>query len=94
MKNVKDVCAVDRPWTSFLIATKVVVRKKGSYSVLPFVTTRVSLCNHSLIVTTQRQVRSLYAAADAYAVMRLDDAARAQGPTRRVRPAAAEDGSS
>ena len=36
----------------------------------------------------------VYAAADAYAVLRLAEAARAQGPTRLVRQAAAEDDSS
>ena len=46
---------------------------------------RLWACEHLLAA------HEVYAAADAYAVMRLAEAARAQGPTRLVRPAAAED---
>jgi hypothetical protein len=46
---------------------------------------RLWACEHLLATHV------VYAAADAYAVMRLAEAARAQGPTRLVRPTAAED---
>jgi hypothetical protein len=46
---------------------------------------RLWACEHLLATHV------VYAAADAYAVLRLAEAARAQGPTRLVRPAAAED---
>ena len=45
---------------------------------------RLWACRHLLAA------HEVYAATDAY-IMRLDEAARAQGPTRLVRPAAAED---
>ena len=48
---------------------------------------RLWACRHLLAT------HEVYAATDAY-IMRLDEAARAQGPTRLVRPAAAEDDSS
>jgi len=46
---------------------------------------RLWACGHLLAT------HKVYAATDAYAVMRLAEAARAQGPTPLVRPAAAED---
>ena len=51
-------------------------------------------CDHRLWACGRLlDTHARYAATDAY-IMRLDEAARAQGPTRLVRPAAAEDDSS